>query len=156
MTPTSTDPQQPADRHAWHNLALEYAFAVDRRDDQALVALFASGAKLVLPGELARGGRRDGFTELEPNQVVESVRRFVRTRHVVEQQRVLRDGGAATGETYCTAHHLYRRDGELRDYVMTIRYLDEFVATAAGWRFARRTLVVDWVEDRPVAEAGKA
>lgn len=45
---------------------------------------------------------------------------------------------------YCEAHH--RSAGT--DRVLFIRYDDEYVRTAAGWRFAPRTVAIRWIEDR--------
>lgn len=33
--------------------------------------------------------------------------------------------------------------------VASIRYYDQFVRQADGWRFAERRLLVDWTETRP-------
>jgi hypothetical protein len=36
--------------------------------------------------------------------------------------------------------------------VMSIRYLDRFVRTDAGWRFSQRRLLIDWTDTRPSSE----
>jgi len=123
------------------DLAARYALAVDRRDPSALAALFAPDGCVVLPEALG------GTTLADWPQLVDTVRRFDRTRHVVHQQVVDVSGGTATGETYGEAHHLYRRDGQLRDTFLVLRYLDEFVGDDGRWWFSRRQLVVDWRSD---------
>jgi hypothetical protein len=39
------------------------------------------------------------------------------------------------------------------DLVWHLRYLDDYVETADGWRFARREVHVDLVERRPLEAA---
>ena len=78
--------------------------------------------------------------------------RYEVTTHFLGQQSVSfdpDDPDRATGETYCLAHHLHVV-GEARvNDVMSIRYQDEYVREAGRWRFATRTLFVDWTERRP-------
>jgi len=42
-----------------------------------------------------------------------------------------------------------RKEGKAELMVVSIRYLDQFMRTAAGCRFAERKLMVDWTEERP-------
>ena len=67
-------------------------------------------------------------------------------RHFVGNHRVELDGDAATGDTYCIAHHLTGKD----DYVMHIRYEDTYVRTSAGWRIQTRDLHLLWTANLPV------
>ena len=76
--------------------------------------------------------------------------RYTKTLHFIGNHYATIEGDEATGLTYCLAHHLYERDGEERDTLMVIRYDDRCVRTSEGWRFSRRTLSIDWVEDRPL------
>jgi hypothetical protein len=140
------------DQGPGRELAVRYAFAVDRRSSPDVEALFTAEGIVVIPAALAR---RDGPTELRPDELIEAVARFERTRHVVEQHEAWLDGDLAHGETYSTAHHLYRRDGKLRDYAMALRYQDRFARTADGWRFTWREIEVDWVEDIAVRLPGE-
>ena len=152
-TPIPAPADDRDDRDQWYRLAVRYAFAVDRRDADMLAELFAPDGVVALPASLTGA---DGETRLSPSVIVDSVQRFMHTRHVVEQQEAHRNADStASGETYCTAHHLYRRDGTLHDYVMTIRYLDRFTLLPSGWRFTFRELVPDWTENRPVRELRK-
>lgn len=133
-------------------LTVGYALAVDRCSEADLEILFTADGVVVVPAALAR---REGPARLRPAGIIESVARFERTRHVVEQQLAWLDGDLARGETYSTAHHLYRRDGQLRDYSMALRYQDRFARTAGGWRFILREIEVDWVEDVAVRLPGE-
>ncbi len=138
------------DRLAVTALAAGYARAVDRRDSAALTALFAPDAVLVLPPVL--NGTEQAI-ELVGRQsvvssVVNSVSRFVLTRHVVEQL-VLEpiSGDRMRGEVYGTAHHISRRADGYRDRRVAIRYQDTFARSGENWLFSRRELVVDFIED---------
>ena len=71
------------------------------------------------------------------------------TTHFNGQSTTTVDGDAATGESYCLAHHLWTENGERMLLVLSIRYLDRFVRTGGGWRFAERKLVTDWIDKRP-------
>jgi len=142
---SSSDPI--ADRLALSDLVAQYARAVDSRDDEGLQELFASGAVVVIPAALAGP---DGRTRIAPADLLASTARFERTRHVVHQQLAKITGDTARAETYGQAHHVYRRGEERRDSAIEVRYQDEFVRTADGWRFSGRELVLDWLTDLPV------
>ena len=51
---------------------------------------------------------------------------------------------------YCLAHHLYRSGDGMRDSAITLRYRDAYRREDDRWRIARRELIVDIVDDRPV------
>jgi hypothetical protein len=144
---------EPADHLAITMLAARYARGVDRRDAAALTALFTPDAVVVLPPELNGAAAPSEVTGSEAisTSVLHSVSRFVLTRHVVEQHvaEMLSDD-RAQGETYCTAHHIARRDDAHRDARVAIRYHDTYARTGGIWRFSRRQLVVDFIEQVPV------
>lgn len=57
---------------------------------------------------------------------------------------------AATGVSYCLAHHV-KVDGQTRSLMIaSIRYLDQFVKMDGHWYFRQRKLMVDWVDNRPL------
>lgn len=134
---------------AYRRLALNYAFAVDRRDGAALAACFAPG------GELATmKGVRTG-DEIAAIPAVHA-KTYARVRHEVLNQSCtpLADGGFK-GETYCNASHLFRPEIEANTIlVMAIRYEDDLVRVGEDLRFARRRLHLDWQEKRTVLPPG--
>jgi hypothetical protein len=95
---------------------------------------------------VAPGRTWEGRTALAT--IPDTVRsRYQRTFHAVLQQVPEVSGDRARAETYCVARHLKAVPGATPFcYEMTIRYQDEFARTAAGWRFTRRELVVDWTQ----------
>ena len=129
------------DERAINRLVLDYAQAVDRLDEALLRKVFASDAVLEGPG-----WRFAGIEQIcsIPPIMKDS---FVSSWHATHQQTIHLDGDRATGETYCTGRHL-QKGGYAENQVVTmiIRYQDEFMRTAAGWRIARRREIVDWTE----------
>ncbi|BBF71939.1 nuclear transport factor 2 family protein [Sphingomonas bisphenolicum] len=119
-----------------------YAIGADRRDKALWRQVLAEECVIEGPGFITQG--RDACLQL-----IDALDHMYRaTRHDVLQQRVIIDEDAAVGETYCAASHLLRdRDAIL---VWAIRYQDAWRRDDEGWRFTRRSLLLDWTETRPV------
>ena len=136
-------PASLEDRLALRELAERYARAVDRRDWELAATLFTEDCVLVGPGyELV--GREKILAGLR------LIDRYRATQHSVHNQLVEVSGDRASGETYCTAHHLYEREGRPRKLSWGIRYQDRCVREAGAWRYARRELLRDWAQDLPI------
>jgi len=58
---------------------------------------------------------------------------------------------AATGETYCLAHHVSVEGDERTIMIASIRYDDTFTKSDGTWRFSERRLYVDWTDTRPIS-----
>jgi uncharacterized protein (TIGR02246 family) len=127
------------------NLALRYARNVDRHDGEAFADLFTEDAVLDGSGYLSEG--REQLARI-PNF---TARRWAKTFHAVHNHLISIEGDRATGEVYCTARHLKDEGGAMTDLEMVIRYQDAYARTSGGWRFARRTLIVEWTETRAAA-----
>jgi SnoaL-like domain len=137
-----------SDRLALRALVDEYAGSVDRRDFDRVGELFIETATLAAylnSPDAAPQYERRGRDEIVA--AISKIARYDSTTHVVGQQRLTIGASEASSETPCVAHHLYDADGVARDRVLSLRYLDDFVCTAAGWRFARRRLVIERDED---------
>ncbi|MFF0815245.1 nuclear transport factor 2 family protein [Rhodococcus sp. NPDC003318] len=135
------------------DLAGRYAVAVDHRDHTGLAALFTADAEFVQPPAVTRGAGE--VVTIGADAIAAAVLRGTAhlhaTHHAVHQTVIDVDGGTATGWVYCLAHHLYRsRDGGVRDTAIAIRYRDAYRRLDGRWLIARRTLNVDFVEDRSV------
>ncbi len=140
--------QQLLDEWALSRLPSLYAQAVDRRDAGALAALF------IEDGVIGRGGAE----WLGRKQILGIPARldglYASTLHTVRNQTVTIDGDRAEGESYSIAYHLKRpENGTQQRLDWGIRYQDKFVRQDGRWLFARRELIVDWVEttELPVA-----
>ncbi len=137
---------EPNPRRALYDLACRYAQAVDRRDWPQLAALFTADAQLTGPGF-----RLDGRDAIVAG--MQAIERYETTQHYVHNQLVALDGNEAAVETYGVACHVHVRDGVKRKLDWGLRYRDRCVCDAAdggAWRFAARTLQVDWVQDLPL------
>jgi hypothetical protein len=131
------------DRLALRELAYRYARAVDRRDWALAGGLFTEGCVLLGPGYELVG--RDAILA-----GLRRIDRFRATQHSVHNQLVEVTGDRATGETYCTAHHLYERGGRARKLSWGIRYQDRCARQGGAWRYERRELLLDWSQDLPL------
>lgn len=130
-----------ADEHALLHLAELYAQAVDRRDADALVSLFIEDGIIERPGSLWRGHEKLRGIVARLNTL------YTSTFHTVRNQTIVIDGANAHGETYSVAMHILNStDGDRTQMDMGIRYQDSFVRQDGVWLFAKRELIVDWIE----------
>lgn len=134
-------PDELLDREAIRELVVRYAHAVDRRawddvaacftaDATADYAWFAGGIAEVL--ERIRAGL-EGYD---------------RAMHFVGNHLAEVRGDDASAETYALCVHRGAAGGTVREVTVALRYLDRLVRTPAGWRIARREVVVDFDEPR--------
>jgi ketosteroid isomerase-like protein len=131
-----------------------YARAVDRRDREALVALFTEDAVLDFDHRtVGSTGTYAGLDEI--GAITERIARFDRTFHHMGGHVVEVAGRTAAGEAHCIAHHVrfdladHPRDGV--DEVLLIRYVDGYRQDDDDrWRIARRRVEVDWMETRRI------
>ena len=136
-----------ADESALLQLAYRYAQAVDRRDADALVSVFTEDGIIARPGSVWQGHEKLRGIIARLNTL------YGTTLHTVRNQTAVIDGDNAQGETYCVAMHILNSaDGQRTRMDMGIRYQDSFVRQDGVWRFARRELIVDWVENTELAQ----
>lgn len=142
---------------ALRRLAVEYAAAVDHRDRDRFVNVFAHDATLVVvdvsrpdaPGRPMEGHEAIG-------KVTTKIAVYARTSHVLGQSIYWTEsaspGDEASGEVWCIANHLAVADdafgGAPSNTVMYIRYQDRYRRADEGWRIQSREVHVDWTERR--------
>jgi len=82
--------------------------------------------------------------------------RFERTQHFIGNLMVELDGDTARAETYLVAYHRLRANATKpeRDFVVGLRYVDDFARRAGEWRIARRVCAFEWSRIDPVAAGG--
>ena len=130
------------DAECFRDLATRYAQAADRNRADLLDAIMADDVVIEGPGFVLNGRAEvRGFPAM-------LAQRFRGTRHLVHNQAIDVDGDRASGETYCTASHLLRESAQV--LVWHLRYQDVFRRVDGDWCFARRTIVLDWTETKPV------
>jgi uncharacterized protein (TIGR02246 family) len=131
-----------ADETALAQLAYRYAKAVDRRDADALASIFTEDGIIARPGSVWQGHEKLRGIVARLNTLYGS------TFHTVRNQTTIIDGDDAQGETYSVAMHILNStDGRRTRMDMGIRYQDRFVRRDGVWLFAKRELIVDWVEN---------
>jgi ketosteroid isomerase-like protein len=144
------------DRLALGRLVKAYAHHVDRREPEAVAALFCEDGVLAIydgdPEHVVPDRVRTGPEEIAT--ALHGLARYEATTHFLGQQMVDVDGDTATGETYCMAHHIAEVDGIRRDKVMAIRYLDRYRRVGAAWKIEERRLAIDWTDDRELPPRG--
>lgn len=140
-------PEQLEAEQAFRHIAAVYARAMDRNEPDLLNDILTSD--IVMEGP--------GFTQQGLGEVSQSPallrQMFLMTQHVVHNQTLSIEGDTAVGETYCTASHILHPEAGAQGhtaYVWAIRYQDTLKKQQGVWRLARRALVVDWSEYRPV------
>lgn len=134
---------------ALRRLGLCYARAIDRCDADLLLSIFTADGSV---GNLdAADPDFIGHAALR-SMVAQVDAMFIKTLHKVHNQLIDRiDGDLASGETYCTACHIMPvPTGGWQVLDMAIRYHDRYRSEGGTWKFASRSLEVEWVETRPV------
>ena len=140
-----------ADRLAILDLVNAYAQGVDRRDAEAVAALFSERGTFVAyatPGAAEPTSRSEGWAEI--TKAIGTARYYRQTTHTIGNHLATVHGDRATGETRCVAYHVLGEEGAETLMVWHIRYLDAFAREPEGWRFAERVLRVDLVTDQPL------
>ena len=143
------------DRLEIRRVVEDYARFADRIDNEALSGLFAPEGVLRI---FERGNPepvRQRVGRAEISEAIKGLSRYDVTLHLVGNHYVVLNGDNATAETYCRACHIRPVEGDDVDarenYVMNIRYLDNFVRLPEGWRIAQRELQVEFTEVVPVS-----
>src|SRR2546421_5384750 len=122
------------------DLALRYASTIDRGDAEGLLAVFHPDARLrVFQPSEAPEPRSDHRGHDDLRRIPERIARFEKTFHFLGNARYDIGDREATGEVYCTAHHLTVDGDRALTYVMYIRYADVYRPDANGeWKIADR------------------
>ena len=156
MTQSASD--ERGDRDELRSLMFRYAQAVDRRDYAAFQEIFAEEA--VLTGYREDPESPDALFRYEGRAVIQeslkAIERYEKTFHLVGNSLFEVSGDGGEGESYCMAHHIYRRDGIAWNRTMAIRYQDRFVRREGQWRILSRALRIDFEMDVALGKEGWA
>ena len=147
-------------------LSTSYASAVDFRDGDRFAALFIEGGELVVPDyptDFRPVITRTGHEEL--CRIPGRLAHYRCTFHLVSNHEFAIDGDTANGNVKCVAHHLTAADpqpdpgagasaepSDGSDFIWYIRYGDDYRRVDGHWKFARRSIHLQWVEERPVVK----
>jgi SnoaL-like protein len=137
----------PDDVVALRHLVDCYADALDRRDAEALRALFTDDGLIRMQSD-------DGPVEAEwagqaVGDAIGAVAGYHRTFHHVGGCVFEEDGDGARGRVHCLAHHYERTGNGPVDLVMMIRYHDRYRRAGVVWRISERRVSVEWTELHP-------
>jgi ketosteroid isomerase-like protein len=145
--------EEMADRLAIRELVEAYAHCADRRDAKGQMALFTADTRFVVYMDAKNPTPSQELHSREAlAPVFEDLNKYDATTHFVGQSTIFTLGAdRATGEAYCLAHHVFKKDGKQRLMLASLRYLDSFVKTDGSWLFAERLLYVDWLEERSLS-----
>lgn len=131
------------------DLVHRYAMLADDRRLDELAALFGPDAKLSVPEPprtLAPSRTLSGNAEIR--QFLESLEQVDLTFHQIAGEVFdLTDDDRATGRVHCVAHHVQ----EDQNVVWYLQYSDTYVHMSDGWRYAARSLQIDFIQTMRVS-----
>jgi hypothetical protein len=130
------------DEAALRRTAELYAQGADRRDKALWSTIVTADCVIEAPG-IRLVGREQIVAALDV-----MARLYQATQHRVHNQTVSIAGDEAHGETYSVADHLSNSAEGRTVLTWAIRYQDRWRREALEWRFAQRTLILDWTETR--------
>jgi ketosteroid isomerase-like protein len=136
------------------DLSYTYARSIDRTEADAFVSVFHPDARLTVFTDGTGDTVRNNYAGLDELRTIpHALTRFDRTYHFVGNRLYEIDGDDARGEVYCIAHHLSSDSSGSNNYVMLIRYLDQYRRDAVGgWKINHRIVRPDWTENRRANE----
>lgn len=131
--------QEISDRLEIQDLLVDYSYAIDGRDWDALDAVFTPDAFI---DYTATGGIAGTLPEIK-SFLEEGLRWFSSFQHLAATSKITIEGDVAHGRTIChNPMTLDQGEGGTHTMFIGLWYVDRFVRTPDGWRIAER------VEDR--------
>jgi ketosteroid isomerase-like protein len=139
--------QELSDRLEIQDLLVDYAYAVDGRDWDALDAVFTPDAVIDFR---ATGGACGDLPTIKAF-LADALAAFTAHQHLVAASRIELAGDTATGRTMC--HNPMVLDGGRHVMFVGLWYVDRFVRTEAGWRIQHRAQELAYLHNLPPAPA---
>src|ERR1700761_4218811 len=142
---TPITPAEAADRLAIQELVEAYAHCADTRDAAGQMALFTVDTRFIVFMDAKDPTPSQNLTGREAlAPVFADLNRYDATMHFIGQSVITAlSADAATGRTYCLAHHLTVTDGGRQLMIAALRYADRFTKIDGAWRFSERRLYGD-------------
>ncbi|MBU3687971.1 MAG: DUF4440 domain-containing protein [Acidimicrobiales bacterium mtb01] len=130
------------DRAAIVDLTVRYTWALDSKNWDDLDHVFLPDATAFLTEELVGVGAikdrvRRALAHLDDSQ------------HIISNHQIVVEGDRASCRCYLQAQHVKRSAHGGPNFIVAGRYEDQLVRKAAGWRIARRELVIMWTDGNP-------
>jgi hypothetical protein len=137
-----------------NQLAYRYAAAVDARDVDAFLDVFASDGRM----RSYHPGADEPFAEAVGHEQLKSApstmdAMFGLTVHQMTNHLVDIDGDSASGTVLCTARHLSKDPSNHSAWVVIIRYVDQYERRDGRWRITDREIRFLWNERHEIGES---
>ena len=145
LWPHAVDMQEMLDKFALQQLVWTYCRGIDRRDYALVRSLYHDDA-IDDHGPMFYGSP-DEYVAWLPSMMAN----WDATSHIISNALFIVDGDRAEGELFVNAYHR-THPPEARELIAGGRYLDQYEKRDGIWRFKQRSLVLDWMENRPVAQ----
>jgi ketosteroid isomerase-like protein len=132
-----------SDRMEIQNLMVDYCYAIDTKNWDALDKVFTPDAII-------------DYTEMAPFRgtlaevkafLNESMSMIAASQHIISTSQIRIEGDRAYGKTVCTNPMVLKQNGHL--FTVGLWYRDEFVRTAEGWRIKSRYEENCWRQNVP-------
>lgn len=141
--------QELSDRLEIQDLLVDYSYAVDRREWDALDGIFTPDAEIDFR---ATTGSVHGDLATIKAYLGETMAYFSVTQHLVAASKIELDGDVATGRTMCHNPLVLTAGGVM---FVGLWYIDRFVRTDAGWRIAHRAQELAYLHNDPRSAASQ-
>jgi hypothetical protein len=138
--------QTMLDKQELHELVLTYCRGIDRQDFALVRTLYHDDA-IDDHGDMFKGGP-DAYVAWLPT----IMKMWDATVHSLSNCLFKVAGDRAEGELYVVAYHRTHAP-DAREIVVGGRYLDRYEKRDGVWRFAHRSLAMDWCNVRDVNAA---
>lgn len=145
------------DELALRALATAYAIGADSGDAAMFTSAFLPDAHL----RVFRQPNLDTpMTDMVGHEQLARIpsmlrKRYTRTFHFLGQCAYEFGAAEARGQVYCLAHHLTVEPHGGTNYVMHMRYLDEYRRDGDGaWKIGERVAYIDWTDTRAANPPG--
>jgi ketosteroid isomerase-like protein len=144
------DLQEISDRLEIQELMIEYCYAIDNRDWDALDNVFTPDAVIDYSEMVGVKG--------PPSEIklflAESMKQVSNCQHIISTTQLKIDGDRAYGRTICTNPMELAENGHVM--LLGLWYRDEFVRTPKGWRISSRYEQNSWRYNVPAGLLAQA
>jgi hypothetical protein len=139
-----------SDRMEIQNLMVDYCYAIDTQNWDALDKVFTPDATI-------------DYTEMAPFRgnlaevkkfLNESMSMIAVSQHIISTSQIKIEGDRAFGKTVCTNPMVLKQGNHL--FTVGLWYRDEFVRTAEGWRISSRYEENCWRQNVPAGLLAEA
>jgi len=135
------------DRAAIVDLTVRYTWALDSKNWDDLDHVFFPDATAFLTEELV------GVDAIK-DRVRRALSHLDESQHMISNHQIVIEGDRASSRCYLQAQHVKRSAHGGPNFIVAGRYEDQLVRKAAGWKIARRELVIMWTDGNPAVARG--